>query len=143
MAKNFSVGILTLIRVIPVIKTDELKEYLKGLISNNDKYINLTVDLKEKIIRLYSDKFENTSLNELIEFGSSEQKLVGNIRRTKNPKDNFAFIQVEENSHFAHRNDFVDVANWSDWKNLKNGQLVSFEIGTNNQGECAKAIKII
>lgn len=143
MAKNFSVGILTLIRVIPVIKTDELKEYLKELISNNDKYINLTVDLKEKIIRSFNDKFEDSTLNELIEFDSSEQKLVGNIRRTKNPKDNFAFIQVEEDSHFAHRYDFIDVANWSDWKNLKNGQLVSFEIGTNNQGECAKAIKII
>lgn len=143
MAKNFSIGILTLIKVIPVIKTDELKKYLKELIYNNDKYINLTVDLKEKIIRSYSDKFEDNSLDELIEFGSSEQKLVGNIRRTKKPKDNFAFIQAEEDSYFAHRYDFIDVANWSDWKNLKDGQLVSFEIGTNNQGECAKAIKII
>lgn len=143
MAKNFSVGILTLIRVIPIIKTEELKESLKELISNNEKYINLTVDLKEKIIRSYSDKFEDNSLNDLIEFGSSEQKLVGNIRRTKNAKDNFAFIQVEEDSYFAHRYDFIDVANWSDWKNLKNGQLVYFEMGTNNQGTCAKVIKII
>lgn len=143
MAKNFGIGILTLIRTIPIIKTDELKEYIKDLISKNDRYINLTVDLKEKIIRSFCDKFEDDTLNNLIEFGSAEQKLVGNIRRTKNPKDNFAFIQLEEESFYAHRYDFIDVANWTDWKNLQNGQLVTFEKGNNNQGECARAIKII
>jgi len=143
MAKNFSVAILTLIRIIPVIKIEEIKGYLNKLIFENDRYINLTVDLKEKIILAYKDKFEDDSLNSLIDFNSDEQKLVGNLRRTKNDKDNFAFIHVEDDSYFAHRYDFIDVANWTDWKNLQTGQLVSFEKGTNNQGECAKAIKTI
>ncbi len=143
MAKNFSVGILTLIRIIPVVKIEEIKSYINKLILENDRYINLTVDLKEKIILSYKDKFADESLNSLIDFESEEQKLVGNLKRTKNPKDNFAFIDSNNESYFAHRYDFIDVANWTDWKTLKNGQLVSFEKGTNNQGECAKAIKSI
>ncbi|MGI9527457.1 MAG: hypothetical protein ACR2MS_10145 [Weeksellaceae bacterium] len=54
MSKNFGGAILTLIKVIPVIKTEELKQYLKELINRNDRYINLTIDLKEKIIRSLS-----------------------------------------------------------------------------------------
>jgi len=143
MSKNFSVGILNLIRIVPVVKIEEIKQYLKKLITENDRYINLTVDLKEKIILSYKDKFSDDSLNNLIEFEHDEQRLVGNLTRTKKPQDNFAFIASNNDSYFAHRYDFIDVANWTDWKNLKNGQLVSFEKGTNNQGECAKAIKSI
>tara|TARA_R110002033_G_scaffold171025_1_gene215327 strand:- start:4481 stop:7129 length:2649 start_codon:yes stop_codon:yes gene_type:complete len=143
MAKNFSVGILTFIKILPVVKIEDLKSYIKDLIINNDKYINLTVDLKEKIILLFKDKFTDDSLNDLIEFKEDERKLVGNLRRTRNPKDNFAFIETENESIFAHRYDFIDVANWSDWKQIENGQLVSYELGENNSGPCAKAVKMI
>ncbi|MCD8423612.1 M48 family metallopeptidase [Tenacibaculum finnmarkense] len=143
MAKNFSVGILTLIKILPVVKIDEYKEYIKDLIKKNDRYINLTVDLKEKIILFYKDKFSDNSLNNLIDFKSDNKKLIGNIIQTKNVKDNFVFIKSNEDSLFAHRNDFIDIANWADWKQLKNGQLVSFEMGKNNTGSCAKAIKLV
>ncbi|GAA0871833.1 hypothetical protein GCM10009117_09790 [Gangjinia marincola] len=143
MAKNFSVGILTFIKILPVVKIEDLKSYIKDLIINNDKYINLTVDLKEKIILLFKDKFTDNSLNYLIEFKEDERKLVGNLRRTRNPKDNFAFIETKNESIFAHRYDFIDVANWSDWKQIENGQLVSYELGENNSGPCAKSVKMI
>ncbi|MDV7187407.1 NB-ARC domain-containing protein [Lutibacter sp. TH_r2] len=143
MAKNFSVAILTFIRILPVVKIQDYKEYIKELILDNDKFINLTVDLKEKIILHYKDKFSDDSLNSLINFKSEEEKLVGNIRRTKNPKDNYVFIETKDSRVFAHRYDFIDIANWSDWKQLENGQLVTYEMGKNKTGPCAQTVKMI
>ena len=37
----------------------------------------------------------------------------------------------------------IDVNSWTSWKKLQNGQLVSFEIGSNAMGECAKNIKLV
>lgn len=53
------------------------------------------------------------------------------------------FIERENERVYANRYDFIDCSSWIDWKNLLNGQLVSYEIGTNSQGNCAKNIKII
>ncbi|TDO03215.1 tetratricopeptide repeat protein [Sunxiuqinia elliptica] len=143
MSKNFSIGVLTFIRMLPVVKIDEFKPYLISLITNNDGYINLTVDLKEKIILSFRDKFLDNSLNQLIDFKGNDDRKVGNIRRTRDQKDNFAFIQTDLDEYYAHRYDFIDVATWADWKAIKNGQLVSFEEGHNKQGKCAKAVKTI
>ncbi len=143
MAKNFSIAIFTFIKILPVVKIEEYKQYIKELIQNYDKYINLTVDLKEKIVLLYKEKFSDDSLDNLIEFKSVDKKIIGNIIKTRNPKDNFVFIETNGERIFAHRYDFIDIASWSDWKLIENGQLVSYEIGKNNTGPCAKAIKII
>ena len=53
------------------------------------------------------------------------------------------FIESENESIYGNRFDFVDCSSWLDWKNLLHGQLVSYEVGTNSQGKCAKNIKII
>lgn len=143
MAKNFSVGIFQFCKMIPVVKIEEYRDYIRTLILINDKFINLTVDLKEKIILLYKDKFNDDSLNSLIEFKQEKDtKLYGNIKKTKD-QHNYVFITSGNEDIFAHRYDFVDVANWPDWKKLKDGQLVSFEIGEMKTGKCAKIVKII
>ncbi len=143
MAKNFSIGVLMMIKIIPVVKVEETKDFLIELIREHDRFINLTVDLKEKIILAFKEKYSDDSLSDLIDFSLSETRLVGNIRRTVNPKDNFAFINTDSEEFFAHRYDFIDVATWSDWKKIETGQLVSFEEGTNKQGKCAKSIRTI
>lgn len=142
MAKNYSVGLLHFIRMLPVVNIENNRDYIKGMIKDNEDVINLTVDLKEKIINKYHDKFADDSFNYMLEFKPTENSHVGNVIKTKD-KNNFIFIETENDRIYAHRFDFVDIANWSEWKELKNGQLVSFEMGENNIGKCAKNVKLL
>lgn len=142
MAKNFSVSLFTFMRILPVVKIESNKDFIKQLILKTDTYINLTIDLKEKIIVLFKEKFSDDSLNHLIEFKTNEEKLIGNIKKTKEP-NNYVFIETKKDRIFAHRYDFVDIVTWSDWKSIKEGQMVSYEVGENNTGPCAKVVKII
>ena len=143
MAKNFGIAVLTLIKVVPIVKTGELKELLERLIIDNKTYIDLTVDLKDKIIRLFNHKFEANLLEGSISNSAEDQRLKGIVRRTRDQNSSFVFIHVNEDSFFAHRYEFVDIANWRDWKMLKDGQLVSFEKGSNKKGVCAMAIRLL
>jgi len=140
MAKNFSIGLLHFVRMIPVVSIDENRDYIKELVKKTDSYIDLTVDLKKKIILKFEDKFKDESLNELVDFEASQQKRLGNVIKTKD-QNNFVFIESGSDRIFAYRYDFIDVADWKDWKALSNGQLVSFEMGENKTSPCAINIK--
>lgn len=142
MAKNFSIGLLHFTRMLPVVKIEEYRQYIHDLILSTNSFINLTIDLKEKIIVKYKDKFNDNSLDHLVEFNNGNVSYIGNVRKGAENK-NFVFIDVEDKSYFAHRYDFIDVVNWNDWKELKEGQLVTFELGSNQKGECARNIKMI
>ncbi len=142
MAKNFSVGLLHFVRMTPVVTIEENKEFIKELILKTNSYIDLTIDLKKKIILKYQDKFKDNSLDHLIELDSKNEKKVGNVSKTPKP-NNFVFIETGNERYFAHRYDFLDIANWVEWKSLQNGQLVSYELGENKSGVCAINIKQI
>lgn len=147
MIKNFCETILSCFQLIPIISKDEDKQFFKNLIINNNSKIGLTI-LKPKIIHRYSEKFNDYSLSNLMDDNlnnPSAEKLMGTIKRTQqNITKPFVFIEKDEkNRYYANMQDFLDVNNRSDWKNIKNGQLVSFELGSNFEGECAKNIKII
>jgi len=140
MSKNYSVGLLHFIRMMPVVTIEENRDYVKSLITKTDSYINLTIDLKRKIILKYEEKFKDDSLNYLIDIESTLEKKIGNVSKPRN-MENFVFIETDTDRFFAHRYDFLDIANWKDWKSIKDGQLVSFEIGENRSGPCAINVK--
>jgi tetratricopeptide (TPR) repeat protein len=142
MAKNFSVGLLHFVRMTPVVTIEKNKEYINKLILKTSSYIDLTIDLKKKIIIKYQEKFKDDSLDHLVKLDSENEKKIGNVAKTYNP-NNFVFIESGNDKIFAHRYDFLDIANWSEWKTLKDGQLVSYELGENNTGICAINIKQI
>lgn len=141
MAKNFSIGLLHFIRMLPLVKIEECKNYIKDLITNTQSIINLTVDLKEKIIIKYQDKFNDDSFKHLIDL-KTDDRYLGNIIKTKQ-QNNYVFIESEDDKIFAHRYDFIDIANWTDWKDLSDGQPVSFELGENKTGKCAKKVMLV
>jgi|GEM_PF-788164 len=147
MIKNFCETILACFQLIPLTSLQDEKEYFKKIITDNSTKIGLTL-LKPKIIHKYSEKFDDYSLSSLLDEFSGEEiseKHMGTINRNQNNATNpFVFIEKEDKSRFyANMFDFLDIENRHQWKLLKDGQLVSFEIGTNPQGECAKNIKII
>ena len=147
MIKNFCETILACFQLIPVTSLQDEKDYFKELIVCNSSKIGLTL-LKPKIIHKYSEKFDDYSLSSLLDEFSNDnncEKHVGTISRNLNNPDNtFVFIEKEDKSRFyANMYDFLDIENKKQWENLENGQLVSFEIGSNPQGECAKNIKIV
>ena len=101
--------------------------------------------LKHKIIHRYSDKFDDFSLNYLLDDSApnSNERIMGVISRSKsNVSKPFVFIESESKRHYANMVDFIDINNRTEWKKIDNGQLVSFELGQNFEGECAKNIKI-
>ncbi len=145
MIKNFCETLLACFHHIPVLSRERYQDYFKNLISDNNTKIGLTL-LKTKIIHKYSEKFDDYSLNELTEdlSKSKSERIMGTIsRRKENASKSFVFIEKEDKSRiYANMYDFMDIQNRTDWKNLMNGQLVSFEVGTNFEGDCAKRIKI-
>ncbi|MFH7015166.1 NB-ARC domain-containing protein [Flavobacterium sp. FlaQc-47] len=147
MIKNFCETILACFQLIPVTSLQDEKNYFKEIIVSNSSKIGLTL-LKPRIIHKYSEKFNDYSLSSLLDeynYDNNSEKHVGTISRNlNNPNNPFVFIEKEDKSRFyANMYDFLDVENKKQWESLENGQLVSFEIGTNPQGECAKNIKIV
>ncbi|SHK71716.1 NB-ARC domain-containing protein [Epilithonimonas mollis] len=145
MIKNFCETILACIQMIPLTTLQENQEYLKNVIIDNDNKISLT-NIKAKIIHKYYEKFDDYSISNLLEETSiNTSKHIGTISRNHgNATKPFVFLEKEDRTkYYANMYDFIDVRNRNDWKSLRHGQLVSFEIGTNPLGECAKNIKII
>lgn len=144
MIKNFCETLLACFQQIPVLSEETDKDYFKQLIIKNNSKIGLT-QLKHKIIHKYSEKFDDFSLNYLLDDASpdSNDRLVGVISRSQNILSKpFVFIESENKRHYANMVDFLDIKNRSDWKKITHGQLVSFELGKNFEGECAKNIKM-
>ena len=145
MIKNFSETLLACFQMLPLTALQDDKDYFKSLISENDSKIGLT-NMKHKIIHRFSEKFDDYTLSSLLDdSNSSSDRHMGTVSRNQNNASKpFVFIQKDDKSrYYANMFDFTDVSNRSEWKKIRNGQLVSFEIGSNPQGECAKNIKII
>lgn len=140
--KNFVDSLYSFINNLPVTEIDKSKDYIKALINKYQNQISLT-HLTNKLILKFKDKFGDDTFNGMIDVENTNNNvLFGNIKKYDDTK-NFVFIESDDNSIYANRYDFVDIQNWTDWKNLKDGQLVAYEIGENRKGECAKNIRII
>jgi cold shock CspA family protein len=126
---------------LPVTEIDKHKGFVKELIKKFEKQIALT-HLCNRVILKYNDKFHDSDFNYLLDYEARGDKMIGNVKRNK-LELNFVFIDADDKEYYANRYDFIDISTWIDWKNLKNGQLVGFEIGTNARGECARNIKIV
>lgn len=140
LIKNFCDALLTFISMLPTIEVDKNQDYLKNLILKYEKQIKL-VYLSQRVILRFSDKFNDNSLNYLIDKPISENLKVGNINKTKN--DSYAFIESDGERYFAHISDFAEYKSSSNLNKVKEGQLVSFEIGDSAKGVCARNINLI
>ncbi|MCW5909636.1 MAG: tetratricopeptide repeat protein [Cyclobacteriaceae bacterium] len=139
--KNFVDCLYSFINNLPTTEIEKNRAFIKGLMTKFETQISLTY-LCTKVILKYSNKFHDDDFNHLIGYEVRNDKIIGNVRRGK-IDSNFVFIEGDSAEYYANRYDFIDIHNWTDWKNLKNGQLVTFEKGTNAQGDCAKNIKIL
>lgn len=142
LVKNFVDSLYSFINAIPTTEIENNRQFIRDHIKRYKKQISLT-HISEKLLIKYQDKFDDDSFSSVISQGNSENNLFGNISKTKNIKNNFLFIETENDRIYANRYDFIDINTWLDWKELKDGQLVSFEMGENPQGPCAKKVKII
>lgn len=140
MIKNFCESLHAFMSMLPSTELGKNKGYVKGLIESQKHHINL-IYLNRKVIFKYAEKFEDDSLNWLLENEFTEGTKIGNVIKTLN--DSYVFIESENEKYFAHFTDFVDIKTTFELRKLKQGQLVSFEEGQSFKGPCAKNVKII
>lgn len=140
MLKNFCDAIYNFISMLPTTELENNHTYIKQIIENNKKQISL-IYLNRKIILKYAEKFEDDSLNDIIENHLSDGNRIGNLIKTQN--DSYVFIESENERYFAHFTDFPEIRTTNELKKVKEGQLVSFEEGSNSKGVCAVNVKII
>lgn len=140
MIKNFSDAVYTFMNMIPSTEIQKNHDYIKQMIERNKNQLGL-IHLNRKVILKFSEKFDDESLNYLLDSQIEEGTKIGNIIKGQN--DSFVFIDSENERYFAHFTDFPDFKTVSDLKKLNHGQLVSFEEGYNTKGVCAKNVKII
>ena len=140
MLKNFCDALCTFMNLLPSTEIENNHSYVKNLILSNSKQINL-IYLNRKVVLKFAERFEDDSLNYIIEQEFGIGSKVGNIIKTAT--DSFVFIESENERYFAHFTDFPELKSPNELKKIKEGQLVSFEEGHNNKGVCAKNVKII
>lgn len=126
--------------MLPSTEIERNQEYVTQLIENNKKQIGVS-NLNRKVILKFSEKFENDSLNYLIDLQGNEGVKVGNVIKTLN--ESYVFIESDNDRYFAHFTNFLDFRSSAELKRIKEGQLVSFEEGHNTIGVCAKNVKIL
>ncbi len=141
LLKNFVDIVFSYIITLPATEIDNNKKYLKSVLTKFEKQIYLT-HLSAKLFVKYSEKFNDYDFQPNIAIQNNNETLIGNIG-SFNPTLNFVFIETDNKKYYANRGDFSEIKKFVEWKSLQNGQLVSFEIGTNPQGECAKNIKLL
>jgi LuxR family glucitol operon transcriptional activator len=145
--KTFCDSLYYFISTIPSNLNSNNISYIKELLIKYDAHISLT-QIRNKIIQKFQDKFE-IQITELKQDGitcvmDSNLKQTGNIYRGIEPTSApFVFIEYGNERLYANKFEFIDINSWEDWRNLKPGQLVSFEIGNNFLGACAKKVKLI
>lgn len=140
MIKNFCESLHTFMSMLPSTEVNNNREFTKKLIQTHQHHINL-IYLNRKVIFKYAEKFEDESLNYLLDNELEEGTKVGNIVKTLN--ESYVFIESENEKYFAHFTDFAVIKTTYELKKIKQGQLVSFEESQNYKGLCAKNVKII
>lgn len=146
LIKNYCEGLNVLLSVLsPTSLTDtDFVTYLKEIVVKYDTYIS-TNFTKEKIVAKLIDKFGADGIENInIQNIESTTKLIGNVsRKIEDLAKHFVFIQHQQRSYYANKYDFIDINTWDEWRQLKDGQLVKFELGENSQGICAKRIELL
>lgn len=140
MIKNFSDALYTFMSMLPSTEISKNHSYIKTVIEKNKNQLSL-IYLNRKVVLKFSEKFDDDSLNYLLDSQIEEGSKIGNVMKGQN--DSFVFIDSESERYFAHYTDFPEIKTTNELKKVKNGQLVSFEEGHNSKGICAKNVKII
>ncbi len=132
MIKNFCTAIISFIKYIPKIHNEENINYLRELVIRYNDYLALN-NSKSHIVYLLNEVYN-------VDLSIDAPKYSGFIDELK--KDNgFAFIKSDTNGnrYYANKRVFKE----DTWRVLRRGDLVMFDIGTNNLGECAINVNII
>ncbi|MDM8176009.1 hypothetical protein QT327_16910 [Olivibacter sp. 47] len=142
MIKAFSEILMQFINIVSPVHVNENKERIRDLINKYSSQLALTPNVS-RIITKFNEKFENKYFEQdSLKYDSS--KLVGKIQRNNEILERpFVFIASDNVRYYANKIDFIEINSWVEWKNIQNGQLVSFDVGENYEGVCAKNIKIL
>lgn len=140
MIKNYCEALLSFMTMLPFIETEKNHSYVREIIEKNSQHINLTY-LSPRVLYKYAEKFQDDSLNYLLNTQIAYGTKIGNIVKTKN--ESYVFIESENEKYFAHFTSFADISSVPELKKIKNGQLVSFEVGQSLKGFHAMEVHII
>jgi len=140
LIKNFCDALYSFMGVLSSVELENNHEYVKSLITKYERQISLTY-LSRKIIMKFSDRFNDSTLNGLLEHTIAEGTKIGNVIKTRN--DSYAFVESDGEKYFAHIKEFNEFKNQTDLKKLKEGQLVTFEPVNSPKGICAKNITTV
>ncbi|MCD8402456.1 NB-ARC domain-containing protein [Tenacibaculum finnmarkense] len=140
MLKNFCDSLYAFISILPTMEVENNKKFIKNIILKHQERIT-RIFLNQKIVLKYAEKFNDNSLDELLNSKISEGQKAGSIIKTQN--ETFVFIESANQRYFAHFTDFPELRNSKELTRIKDGQFVSFDEGYNKKGICAKNVKII
>lgn len=142
MVKNFCESLLSFVQWLPSTVLEDNKDYFKEIVLRHAAKISFSAN-KEKIIRKFQEKIDDLGLNNLLE-NDTALKQIGSIRRSKSDLDrHYVFIESNNSSFYANRKEFLEIRNKEQWRKVRHGQLVSFEIGENERGRFAKNIGLV
>lgn len=142
LVKSFTSTIYAFVSLIPSISLIQHSENIMRVILQYefqifDKYV------LNKIVEFYENKIHK-SINLKYPYDENITLYKGNIaKRSINYDKNFLFIEYDNSRIFAARKQFIWPDEMEEWENLREGQLVSFEMGTNKEGLCAVNIKLL
>ena len=145
LIKSFVDGLYNFIATVPVAANSDNIEFIKSILIKYDAQISLT-PIRNKLLQKFQDKYE-IQISELKLDTQNENevlRLSGNVSKPKGvPTPPYVFIEAATGRFYANKNDFQDVNSWDDWIMIKNGQLVTFEVGENFEGPCAVRLKLV
>jgi LuxR family glucitol operon transcriptional activator len=137
MVKNFSDGLYRFICLLPTTEIEKNKAYIRNIIEQFSAQLKLT-DYGRKIILKYFEKFRDDTFNYILDLPKFEGTKYGNVIKIND--EHYAFIDSDGERYFAYYKEFLDTNTPFDFKKIKDGQFVSFELGSNDKGVCAKNI---
>jgi LuxR family glucitol operon transcriptional activator len=140
MLKNYCDALYAFVSMLPPTEIEANHQYLKELIERHQKQTGL-INTNRRLILKFAEKFNDDSLSYIINFEIAEGIRIGNIAKTKN--ESFVFIESDNDRFFAHISSFHDIRTTDELTQIKEGQLVTFEVGFNAKGVCAKNVKIM
>jgi len=140
MIKNICDVIYNFINIMPATEIAQNKPYIKKFIETNQNQLQLSY-FNRKVILKFSEKFNDDSLNHLLNTQIEDGAKFGNIITTLN--DTYVFIESDNERYFAHFTNFPSIHTPAEMKKIKNGQLVSFEVGQDKKGPFAKNVKVV
>lgn len=139
MIKHLCDIFLSYISLVPKMYTEEHIDYLKAFFINHYNLFSLH-HLKNSILARFKENYGIDIANSAAENLNIEQKHKGTLMQVYSNR-HYAFINSEDsNRYFVHKDSFLNISSWGD---VRENQIVRFNLGTNNTGVCAVNVMVV